>query len=1124
MKRRYALVLGLFVLSLGLPSRLSAQAVGEIRGNVTDPSGAVVPSAKITATETRTAFARSTVTNATGNYSLPSLPVGQYKVAAEAPGFKSGSSDISLDVNQQSEVNFTLALAGTTTLVEVSAAPPLLTTTNATLEGLVTGDQAATLPLNGRDITGLVFLQPGVNQEINGTMYGVNYWSGNGNRGQTNTASFDGVPSGDTLLGGVEFTNYNLDAVAEFKVLQNNYSSQYGHGGGTIISVASRAGTNQFHGSAFEFLRNNILDSRNFFSTSVPPFKRNEFGVTFGGPVEVPRIYNGKGKTFFFLEYAGFRQRRGDPIVESVPTEAERKGIVDITDQNGNVIDHWMVPLNPVSQFVATHYPLPNQPTGPYGPNTFNFEYSVPENHDQWSTRVDHNFSSKDSFFARFAFANKHLPVADSAAAIEDRSFSSINTNDQRNLGLSETHIFSPTFLNTFRFGYGRNTILALPLTSQVTQTTFGDNSLASWGADTFVTGFNENVFSYNDTLNWAKGRHSLNFGGEFVRIQDNSFGVSSSGPNGFYTFLAATTLPASIPSASGQNNLPAGSPSPSALVSFLAGAPSSYNRSLAFPGFGPPGGGFEPFGFRRFSLDGWIQDDFKATRKLTLNLGFRYEYNSVPYEVANRSTGIVDDPHFKAGKLYRDMVLNPQPLYYPDYRGFGPRLGVAYKLTEKTVLRGGYGVFTNSPPTIYPDQAALGFPYASFNTEVNPPYSLTPLVLSGLPVLTDLQGNPVLQGGDTHKIAPNTPVNLVPVAAFFGGPVIINLTSLTFRNGYTMSGNLTLEQELPGDMVLRIGYVSNNAVKLYGSEWPNAYTGAPPQATPYANVNPGLGEFQLTDNHAHSTYNSLQTSLRKTSERHGFQFQASYTWSKMIDNASTVWNADTTRASIIQNNPNCWRCEKGVSGFDFPQALVLNLTYSVPLDKWGAFSSVPRRLTQGWEVASIVKAQSGFPFSVTSPWGTQQWGTDTYVGVQATRSDLIQQPPLRTGNAPEENFFADAVINNPFGYFATPTVPDPNFEFTQAHPGNLGRNTFRSPSFSNLDLSLIKDTRVTERVSLQFRSEFFNLLNQHAFQPPQAILPSVGPGVPLSPNGFGIASATVLNERQIQFGLRLVF
>ena len=1098
------------------PCRLSAQAVGQIVGTVKDPTGAMVPNSRITAVQEGTAMTRATNTGASGNYSLPNLPVGTYDVTAEAAGFKKASlARVTLDVSQRREVDFTLALAGTTQNVEVTSAPPLLNTTDATVGGLVNGQQVSTLPLNGRDITNLVLMQPGVNFEVNSSFPFEGFVANNGNRGTTGSSYLDNSDTSDNELGGAQFTNFNLDAIAEFKVLQNNYSAEYGRGSGEIVQIVTKSGTNQLHGSLFEFVRNSAFDARNFFSDQVPPFRRNEFGGTVGGPVTIPHVYNGKDRTFFFFEYAGYRQRLGEPVLFPVPTALERQGIVPITGSNGQP-DQLTVPLDPVAKEVMSRYPLPNDPTGSFGSNTYNSDASLPINRNQWSTRIDQHFSSRDSIYGRFTWSNNIQAATDPVALTEAPNFSTNIRYNQRNLGVTETHIFSPTLLNTASIGYTMNEEFYGPGTAAIPAFSFSDGSLGSWGPDTGLFYLHPATIYFNDKLNLVKNSHTMSMGFNFSRSRDNEYGASVGGPQGYFSFQPGTLLPAAIPSASGNNNLAANTPSPSSLISFMIGAPAFYQRTLAFPGFGPTGGGFAPFGVRRFTLAGWFQDDVKVTSKLTLNLGVRYEYNSVPHEVYNRMAGIVDDPSIAGGSVYRKLVLNPQPLYRADYTGIAPRFGLAYRITPTTVFRGGYGIFTNLPLLQTADQNSFGFPFASTGVTNNPPMSLTPLSVAGLPTLVDLQGSPLPPGGSTRNLKPNTPVDLQPVAAFFGGPLLTNLLSTNLHNGYTMAGNVMLEQQLPGEIAFQVGYVTNNAVGLYSSEWPNAYGGALPQFSPYSLADPGLGEFQLTDNHGHSTYNALQVVTRKTSPTHGITFQVSYTWSKSIDNASTVFNGPAAISGVLQNNPFCWRCEKAVSGFDFPSRLVTNFIYALPFGNWRALSSAPQRVTHGWQIASIIQVQSGFPFTVTAPFGTQEYGTDQYAGFQPTRPDLVQQPTLNTGGAPEQQFFSSAVVNDGTNlgqqYFATPGALTTG---VQDHPGNLGRNTFRTGSFSNFDFSLIKDTTLVEGKTLQFRAEFFNLLNQHAFGPPEAILGSPG---------FGIATGTVLPERQIQFALRLIF
>ena len=339
---------------------LHAQAVGEITGIVTDPSGAVVPGATITATNVATGVPQTTVSTSAGTYTLPRLPVGTYTVTAAAKGFQQAqATEVTLDVSQQREINFTLAVGSVTATVEVSAAPPLINTTNSTLANVVSSEQVENLPLNGRNIEGLMTMQPGIVPYTGGMGWMSNELAGNGNRGETAVGTLDGADTSDAEMGTLQFTNFNLDAIAEFKVQQNNYSAQFGQGAGTLTQIVSKSGTNEFHGSLFEFVRNSTFDARNFFAvnqtnpvtgaelpgTAVPPFKRNEFGGTFGGPIK-------KDKTFFFVQYAGLRQRLGEPANANVPTAAERTGAVTITGANGTAPDDLQVPLNSLAQSI----------------------------------------------------------------------------------------------------------------------------------------------------------------------------------------------------------------------------------------------------------------------------------------------------------------------------------------------------------------------------------------------------------------------------------------------------------------------------------------------------------------------------------------------------------------------------------------------------------------------------------------------------------------------------------------------------------------------------------------------------------------------------------------------------
>ena len=1123
------LLLSVFLI-LGYCPAAYAQAVGTITGTVTDPSGAVIAGAKVTATRVETGVAQSTVTTSSGSFTIPSLLVGTYNVTAEANGFKPGTADgVALDVAQTRAVDFKLVVAGLTESVEVDATPPLLNTTDGALAGTVSTEQVQNLPLNGRDVSGLIMMQPGMAQDTGGMGWLRPQWISNGNRAETLVGTLDGGDIADPEMGTLQFTNFNLDAIAEFKVQQNNYSAQYGQGGGTVTQIVSKSGTNQFHGSAFDYVRNSAMDARNFFATTVAPYRRNEFGTTLGGPIR-------KDKTFFFVQYAGLRQRLGEVNLAYVPTAAERQGLATVADpvlMNGDVPfqDQIQVPLNSVAQSVLSKYPMPNQPGGSFGVHTYNYEFSQPRNDDQFSVRLDHHFSTKDSVFVRGSYLNMDSKENDPwTAVLGGANFSTGSTSKSRNYMLGETHLFSPTLLNDFSFTLNRNIegVPEAPAEVNTPDTSFSDGTLNSWGPDSFLTMYVVTVFDYKDNLSWTTGRHSFNFGGEFRREWDNGTGVTGIGPSGNFAFNSGTPLLEAAQSVNGGSDFAAGAPSPTALVSMMEGDDYQYGRSTTATGYGPPGGGVVWWGLRRSMLTGYAQDDIKVTRKFTLNLGLRYEFASVPSEVADRFSVPGD-----YGNLWGTFVVNPQPLWQSDKvsGNFAPRLGLAYDLGKNTVFRGGFATFTNMIPTVYPDQALVNFPIASLNYLPNATYSTTPLPVT-LPTLTSLSGQQLAVNG-TKTVPPNTPINAAPYAAILG-PISGDFPSDRMRNGYTISANATLEHQFRGDVAVSASYVANDGVSLYNSEYPNAFGQGPdPSNTPFSNTTPGIGELQVFYNGGHSSYNALQLQARKTSTVHGIAFGANYTYGKIMTDSDAIWSSGGAGGGISQNNPHCIRCEYAPATYSVAQRFVVNFEYALPLA--AHFQSAPKRLTDGWKLLGIFQGQTGMPYTIVSTYGTLAYGFDNYNGIGA-RPNLLQQVPkpslAKTGCGAQ--YFSDSVIGiaddsycvsgGSFaggagtGYFGTPTVPDPYANGTPVmpSPGTLGRNTFTGPRWTNLDFSVIKDTRITESKSLQFRAEFFNLPNQATFGSPSSMT--------LGSASFGKLTWTATTEREIQLGLKFIF
>jgi hypothetical protein len=1072
------------ILILGLwPSQMLAQAVGSITGTVVDPAGAIVAQAKATATRADTGISQSTDTNAEGIFTFANLQVGTYNVSVAATGFDAKAiTGVTVDVSQQRVLNFTLAVAGSTVTAVVTATEPLMNTSNGQVAGLVTQEQLVDMPLNGRSIQNLVLLQPGMAADQGRMGWLAPQWASNGNRGETEVAQLDGADASDAEMGTVQFWNFNVDAIAEFKVLQANYSAEFGQGGGSITQIVTKSGTNQFHGGAYEFLRNNALDARNYFSTSVPPLHRNEFGAELGGPIV-------RNKAFFEGEYAGLRETEGEPTIMAVPTADERTGLVTI---NSN---QYQVPLNSVAQTILNAYPMPNQPNGVYGANTYNIDYSVPSSMNQFSVRIDDTISPKDTLFGRASYINNNNFDNTPTAAIENPKFSDYIFNLPRSYAVGETHIFTPNLVSVALLGLNRQVEGDEPSTNAVTLTTLSDGGYSNYGAVSFVTKYTENYLDPSERIAWNKGRQSLIFGVQYRYGQDNGIGVSGEGPNGVYTFSPGTPLPQSIPSTNGGPTIAAGTGSPSGKVSMMEGSDVSYERSTPINGYGPPGG-IVNWGLRIWNLGTYIQDNIRFSPKWTLNVGLRYEYQSVPYEIRSRLAAIVDH-----GPMTGQLVINPQPLYQPDRAGFAPRLGFAYSLTNKTVIRGGFAIFTNIIPTVYPDQAAVLFPMESTGILTGASYSLTPLSVS-LPSLTSTSGQVMPPNGNTRQIPANTPVNYAPIAAILGN-LAGDWSSEELRNGYTESANLTVEQQLPWGLVWGVSGVTTDSTNQFNPRYPNGYTGAEPAYAPYSAVTPGLGEVELFYNQGIIHYLSMQTQLRKNSRN--FELQANYSWTSDLTNNDDIFSGNGNGADS-PNNPSCISCEYGPAMNSVRQRFITNSTYLVP-GSWGA---VPRALSRGWQVSGIYNVQTGFPFSITSPYGTLPYGIGG-----AVRPNFIQKAP-RNSNHGSSQFFTNDVLANPNNYWSIPTTTSPTGIGTvQTAPGNLGRNTYIGPGWWNLDFSVSKDTTFVHETKLQLRAEFFNIFNHTTF---------ASPGGQITSSTFGVSNLTENNERQIQLAARVLF
>jgi hypothetical protein len=1071
----------------GLPLVLWGQAVGSITGTVADSSGAVIPQAVVIATRTATGVSQQEATNNLGIFTFSNLLVGTYTLKVNAAGFSEKTApDITVDVSEQRSVQFTLTPAGSPEIAIVNASAPLLNTTDGQLAGLVTQSQVVDMPLNGRSIDNLVMLQPGMASDTGQMGWLAPQWASDGNRGETEVVQLDGADASDSEMGTAEFWNFNLDAIAEFTVLQANYSAEFGQGGGSVTQIVSKSGTNQIHGAAYEFLRNNALDATNYFATSVPPLHRNEFGGVLGGPIV-------RSKLFYEGEYAGLRQTLGEPTVARVPTADERSGLVTINNYQ------YQVPLNSVAAQILNDYPQPNQPNGIFGANTLNKEFSQPTSMNQFSVRMDYTISPKDSFFGRASYINNAENALTPIRAIENPSFSNQIFDDPRNYALSETHTFSPNLLSTALFAVNREEEGNVPFSQSVPLNLFTDGSIAQYGAQSFITKYIETYYEPSIRLAWSKGRQNITTGWQYRYGQDDGFGVDAVGANGEYTFGPGTPLPQAIPSTNGGPTIPAGSGSPSGEVSMMEGADINYAQSTPIPGYGPPGG-LVNWGLRVWTTGAYLQDDIRLTDKFTLNAGIRYEYQSVPYEIRDRLATIADQ-----GPLAGDLILNPKPFYQSTRANFVPRVGFAYRVTPKTVFRGGYAIFTNMIPTVYADQAAVLFPDESTGYLSNAPFSLTPLALT-LPALTATNGSVMPPNGNTTQIPVNTPVNFAPIAAVTGD-LTADYASQELKNGSTMSANLTLERQLTSGIVLTVAGVTSDSNNQFNALYPNFYVGG--TDAPYSAITPGLSEIQLFYSQGILRYDALQAQLRNSAPSHGLQFQLNYTWSQDLTDSDSIFSGSGNSGESL-NDPSCLKCEYGPASNKVANRLEGNFDYHVPV----ASAVIPKGLSRGWEIAGIYNIQSGTPFTIQSPYGTEQYGYDEMNGIGA-RPFFIQKAPRNPDHNAPQYFSGDVIANQPAYWSVPTTTSSTGLGTVQTVPGNLGRNTYSGPSWWNLDFSAVKNTNIYRESVLQIRAEAFNLFNHPTFA-----TPSGNVDVP----GFGLAGGTEYNERQIQLGARVIF
>jgi len=1065
----------LFMILAGA-SPVRAQVAASVTGTVTDPSGAPIFAATVTAKNLETAAVRIATTDDAGRYLLLSLPVGQYEVRAAKAGFQDAvRSGIHLVVGQEANVHLSLQVGLVKTEIIVTEDAAMVSTSPSDISGIVGEQQVKQLPLNGRSFDLLLPLNPGIvnftSQKTGGT--GVsnssagNNFAVSGNRPQQNLfllngVEYTGAAENNMQPGGTSGMLLGVDAVREFNVQRDSYSAEFGkHPGGQVI-IVTQSGSNQWHGGVFEFLRNNALDAPNFFDQgSAPPFQRNQFGGSAGGPLRTD-------KTFLFANYEGFRQHLHQTSAAFVPDAASRGAAV------------------PSVQALLNLWPTP--PAGAPDFNGIAQVFSSPLQtirEDFGTARVDHVFSPKDSLAAIYT-----IDDGDDFTATPLNPFSAdVVTLREQVVSLEGTHIFSAAVLNTVRMGFSRagyfftgeptpgtpaasvpGFLLGRPVGAVVVGGSAASNPQASIGLAGSNNGSDlriaRNLFTYEDRVTLTHGRHQLSLGAWLQRFQSNeTIALSQFGQATF-----------------------------SSLSQFLSGTVSTFL--------------FDPTPTQMYwrSLFGaWYAEDvLRLSPKLTLLLGLR----------AESSTGWNEDHGRAANYTFGNGVISSQPhigtaLFTANNAIFlpQPRIGIAWSpFDTRTVVRTGFGMYNDL-------QDALGY-RTDQNAPFNPTYSLASLPVSKLPI-------------DPAAPVP-TGAKLVP------GGVQPDMQTPTL-----ISWSLRVERQLSPNTALTVGYVGSHGYHeivgvdanepvpticpaspcpaTYPSTFPAGLANTPvpagtyyiPAGTPRAN--PALANTWTWFSRGDSSYHALQVDLRRRFSR-GLSLRGVYTLSKVLDDGDSVNQTTAGNAPGLVSNPFNLRADKGLGTFDVRNAAVINALYALPLGQGQPLASDLQgwsgKLVSGWSVASILTIQSGFPFTPQLSYNPSNNGD--------TRN------PVRPFLNP--NFSGRVVTGNPSQWFnpAAFLAPPANSGFY----GNVGRDTYIGPGLATWDFSVLKDTAIRERLNLQFRAEIFNLLNRANFNTPNLIVftpPTATNATGLSGTAGAITS-TSTTSRQIQFALKLLW
>jgi carboxypeptidase family protein/TonB-dependent receptor-like protein len=1051
----------LVVLSLLLPPAIAAQTHrGSVRGTIYDPNHAVIPGATVTVTRVATGEVRTATSAGSGDYAVSSLAAGIYQVDVEVSSFQKHSEKIEVLVNQDQRLDITLSPSGPAPQEIDSTSNAQLKKDSASLGTVIENRQITGLPLDGRNFYELSLLVPGAvppAQGSAGSVRGDFAFSVNGAREDANNFLLDGVYNVDPKLNtfGVR---PSVDAIREFEMLTSTYDASFGRNPGAQVNVILNSGSNDFHGSAFEFHRNAALDARNFFapaSEPKPKYIRNQFGGVFGGPIK-------RDRTFFFADYEGTRSREGITRITNVPTALERAGNfsqsvfgVPTNPFTGQPFDNGIIPdffINPVGRAIAALYPLPNRDV-PF--QNFVSSPVLRDDNDSFDARVDHKLTDRSDLVFRYSFGERDLfePFTGPSFSLVPGFGDSVNRRSQNGMG-ALTLVLTPNLVNESRVAFSRVAQSvqqeASVLNSEVGLPTISPRERDLGLSFITITGFSPlgdegnnpqnsvtNVYQFLNNSSYVHGNHLFKFGADLRFSQQNAFrDVESRGRLQFSPFFQLTG---------------------NALGDLLLGFPLLTSVARVD----------NPQQIRTESYNFFINDSYRVTQRLTVNAGLRYEYNSPPVDATDRAN-VYDVASRSLVRVGTNGV--PRSGFEADKNNFAPRVGFAWSMNEETVLRGGYGVYYDQSPLAPAEALYFNSPFFDNNIFFS---------LPGLPLtLAD------------------------PFPSFFPFPLPDSALAIqrNLRTGYMQHWNFNIERQLGSRSVLEIAYVGSKGTKLLTARDINQPQPSvlPPGLPIVPRPDPRFDDIDLLESRANSNYNALQARFQQRLTR-GFSALASYTWSKSIDDASNFFSS-AGDPNFPQNSYNV-AAERGRSNFDVRHRLSLSYTYALPFGNGRDYLADDGWLStvlSGWETFGIVTLQSGRPFTVALLSEIDNSGTGrSILGFGANdRPNLVGDPDL--GDPTALQWFNTAA----FAFPAPGTF------------GNAGRNILEGPGFQNVNMSLLKNTRLTERVNLQFRAEAFNLFNHPNFNLPDNFLGS--------PTFGRITSAR--DPRHVQFGLKLLF